>query len=152
MSPQVIYQVVLLLSYQNISESVGNVPVHVGARDLKQLSFVTIGPKFAVWSKNYPLLLDGVILRSKNWVEIIPKFSGQDDDVDAIKDHFYRPRGRAKTVSFNAGSGIEVYLEIEHEKYLEILERKEEQEQVILILSEWSCLLTKQTIIAADYI
>jgi hypothetical protein len=115
-----------LIFCQNISESVGNVPVHIGARDLKQLSFVTIQLKFASWSKNYLLVLDDVMLQSKNWVEIIPKFSA---DVDDIKDHFYKPRGGAKTITFSAGSGIEVYLEIEYEKHQEILMHKEEQEQ-----------------------
>jgi hypothetical protein len=113
-----------LNAVQNICESVGNVPVHIGARDLKQTAFITLHPKFATWSKDYPLTIDDVTLRSKNWVEIIPKFSTRNEDVNAIKDHFYKPRGRAKTISFSAGSGIDVYLEIDYEIYQKILDHK----------------------------
>jgi hypothetical protein len=117
------------LFLQNICESVGNVPVHIGARDLKQTAFLTLHPKFSTWSKGYPLTLNDVTLRSKNWVEIIPKFSTRPgDDIDAIKDHFYKPRGRAKTISFSAGSGIDLYLEIHYQQYQKVLAHQEDKE------------------------
>jgi hypothetical protein len=105
------------------------VPVRIGAIDLKQAAFITLHPKFLVWSKGYPITLANVTLRSKDWVEIIPKFSTRPgEDVDAIKDHFYKPRGRAKAISFSAGSGINVYLEIHYGVYLKILEHQENKE------------------------
>jgi WD40 repeat protein len=67
---------------------------------------VTLHPRFATWSKGYPIALKDVVLRSKNWVEIIPKFSIRGDDVDAIKDHVIRfdvPRADTHLIYQNVG-------------------------------------------------
>lgn len=51
-------------------------------------------------------------------------------DVDAIAQKFFVAKGKARHVQFHAGKGVEVYLELEHEKYQEILLRLEELETV----------------------
>jgi hypothetical protein len=70
--------------------------------------------------------MDELRLRNKDWVEMVP-LPGV-PDVDAIAAKFFVPRGKLRVLQFHAGKGVEVFLELEHEKHIEILTRLEELE------------------------
>lgn len=57
--------------------------------------------------------MDNVKLRSKNWVEILPKGSG-DEDVDVIENEFFTIKGKAKTHQFLPNKVLDLYLGISH--------------------------------------
>ena len=108
---------------QNISEAIGEIPVGIGARDLKQTIFVTLLPSWCQWSRNTPLHIDDVKLRfKKDWLEIALRL-GQPIDKDAIKSYFFKVKkvagGAAKPATFAAGSGIDLYLKLPNEKFEE---------------------------------
>jgi hypothetical protein len=107
----------LLTRSKNISETINNVPVHVGAVQLKTICYLTILPVFLKWSKgtSATLDIDEVILRQKDWVEIV-LVKGV-EDVDVIAKPFFIPRGKNKTVQFHPGKGADLNLEISAEKY-----------------------------------
>ena len=68
-------------------------------------------------------------LRSKNWVEFIPR----QPDIDAIADMFFTSKGKSKAKTFSPKSGADLYLYIRYEKYDTILEhlvQLDEQNQV----------------------
>jgi hypothetical protein len=70
--------------------------------------------------------MDNVKLRSKNWVEMLPKGPG-DEDVNAIESEFFTFRGKSKTCHFLTNKVLELYLGISHslrneiESYIEDL-------------------------------
>ena len=68
---------------------------------------------FLKWSHDYPLTLDNVKLRFKNWVEMLPKGPG-DEDVNAIESEFFTVRGKSKTRTFLPNKVLELYLTISH--------------------------------------
>ncbi|KAH7904041.1 hypothetical protein BJ138DRAFT_1019694 [Hygrophoropsis aurantiaca] len=98
----------------NIMESIGNVPVHIGANHLKTIVYVTLQPLFLKWSKGLSFTFEEVRLRHKTWEEILPCIVG--DDIDAISAFFFPQSGKGKS-KFNPGRGIEVHLELPYEKY-----------------------------------
>ena len=94
-------------------EALSNIPVHIGANDLKTVLYLAILPQFVKWSKGFALPLDDCQIRNKLWVELIPKHP----DIDAITDHFFSSKGKNKTKIFSAKQGIDLYLVITYEKY-----------------------------------
>ena len=111
--------------YQNISETISNVPVHIGVQSLKAIAFLTAHPLFLKWSKDaFHISVDDVRLRSKDWVEMVA-IPGV-PDVDAIAQKFFVAKGKSKIPQFQAGKGTEVFLELEYEKYQEIMTYLEE--------------------------
>jgi hypothetical protein len=68
---------------QNISETISNIPVHIGVQELKNIAYLTLLPPFIKWSKNDFLNISDLCLCFKDWVELIPLGSGN-EDVDAI--------------------------------------------------------------------
>ena len=113
-------------SFQNLFESIPNVHVHIGAAELKSLVYFTLLPKYLQWSHDTPLKMDECELRTKDWVEILPKFP----DIDAISEKFFVFKGRNKTVKmFNAKSGIDLSLVIQHDMYEAILSHLQDLEE-----------------------
>lgn len=93
--------------------------MHIGVKDLKFVAYHAILPHFLKWLKNCPLPFDECELRTKLWVELVPKAP----DVDAIADKFFDNRGKNKaTRVFSAKQGIDLYIAISQEKYESILE------------------------------
>lgn len=112
-------------TFKNVSETQGNIPVHIGVQQLKTIAFYTILPAFLKWSNNYPLTIEHIRMRDKKWVEFIPA----EPDVDAVAKDFYVFKSKAAAGSggkkvFRAGQA-NLMLEIECEKYQEILEYRE---------------------------
>lgn len=98
-------------------ETIGCIPTNVGVKDLKFIALTAVYPAFKAWSMNYPLTLDEVQLRRKNWVEMFA-VEGY-PDVDAVRDECYTA---GKNPKLKANAVVHVYL------YLtaEIIERVEE--------------------------
>ena len=101
------------------------IPLHIGVIHLKAIAYFTILPLFLKWSHDYPLSMDNVKLRSKNWVEMLLKGSG-DEDVDAIKNEFFTIKGKAKTHQFLPNKVLDLYLGISHKLWCNINNHIEE--------------------------
>ena len=66
--------------------------------------------------------MDDLRLRFKDWVELIP--AGPDDqDVNAISSQFFVQKGKMKTLQFTSKKVLELYLELVHEEYADIVSR-----------------------------
>jgi hypothetical protein len=91
------------------------------------------------WSKNDTLDIEDLRLRFKDWVELVPLGSG-DEDINAIASKFFVAKGKLKTVQFHPGKGLELYLELPYSRYAEILQRLEELEEEEVHF--WPCCLT----------
>jgi len=74
------------ISIQDILQAVDNVPVHIGAVDLKSLLYEHILPAWRVYTEGFPLEINDIIMRSKEWVEI--KLLNQDQDI--ISHQFFK--------------------------------------------------------------
>jgi hypothetical protein len=112
---------------KDITETITNIPLTIGVGHLKVVTYFTILPLFLKWSHNYPLSIDNVKLRSKNWVELLPKGSG-DEDANAIETEFFTLKGKAKTRQFLPNKVLELYLGISHSLRNEIEDHIEESE------------------------
>jgi hypothetical protein len=93
---------------------VGEIPVHIGAKELKKIAFIMLLPHFLRWSHNYPLTIENTAIRHKNWQEIIPR---EPRDVNAISDKFFHRKGQDKTPKFVGGQGLDVYVTITNDTY-----------------------------------
>jgi hypothetical protein len=107
------------------------------------IAFLTVQPLFLKWSKSaFHISVDEVRLRSKDWVEMVA-LPGV-PDVDAIAEKFFVAKGKARNVQFQRGKGVEVFLELEYEKYNTIMvyldALDEERADVSVCLSFSSCL------------
>jgi hypothetical protein len=120
------YKLIFVL-FKNIQESINNVPVHIGACDLKNIAFLALLPQISQWSKQYPLSPNNLRLREKNWVELIPSLVMGVSDVDAIARKFFvvkRTKGKGEGRVFQAGE-ITVYLELQFKEYQDVLDHIE---------------------------
>jgi hypothetical protein len=73
--------------------------------------------------------MEDLRLRNKDWVEMVPMFGAP--DVDAVAAKFFVAKGKSKIVQFQPKGRVEVYLELQHEKYLDTmahLDRVEDSE------------------------
>ncbi|KAJ7645771.1 hypothetical protein B0H17DRAFT_1148314 [Mycena rosella] len=66
--------------FADVLEVMDDVPVHIGAQDLKQMAHNAILRPWNAHTDHYPLAIDDVILRDEKWALIQPKTP----DVDAI--------------------------------------------------------------------
>lgn len=59
--------------------------------------------------------MNDVKLRSKNWVELLPKgFGDEDSDVNAIEHEFFTFTGKGKSKKFLPNKVLDLYLGISH--------------------------------------
>jgi hypothetical protein len=63
-------------------------------------------------------------LRFKDWVELISQ-GPDDEDINAITNKFYVPKGKSKALQFQPNKVLDLYLEIGYETYNRVLERLE---------------------------
>jgi hypothetical protein len=110
---------------QNISETVSNIPLHIGVQDLKAVAYFTLLPLYSRWSKDHSLSIDDLRLRFKDWVELIP-LGPDNEDINAISSKFYVPKGKSKVLQFQPNKVLDLYLEISYETYSQVLERLED--------------------------
>ena len=139
----------LIYIAKNIQESINNVPVHIGAVDLKNIVFLALLPQISQWSKQFPLSVDDLHLQEKNWVELIPNLVQGIADVDAISKKFFvvkRTKGSSEGHVFQSGD-VTVYFELPFGKYQEVLEHIENAENAALVsisfLIAEQCFLTR---------
>ena len=111
---------ILIIFLQNISETVSNIPVYIGVRELKRITYCTFLLFFMKWSKKCTLAIEDVQLRFKDWVELIPAGPGN-KDVGAISSRFFLLKGKSKMIQFHGNKVLELYLKLAHDKYAEVL-------------------------------
>lgn len=99
----------------NIAESMNNIPVNIGVKELKDIVFTMLLKPFFKWFNDFPLSLDDVVLRDKNWVEYVALDPQR--DANAVSASFFSVKGRRGTKKFNPGQGIDVLLELPWEKF-----------------------------------
>jgi hypothetical protein len=87
---------------------------------------------FLKWSHDYPLSINDVKLRSKNWVELLPK-GCEDEDMNAIENEFFTLKGKAKTRQFLPNKVLDLYLGISHLLRNEIENHIEESESNVSV-------------------
>ena len=64
--------------------------------------------------------MEDLRLRFKDWVELIPAGPG-DQDINAISFKFFVPKGKMKIPQFTSKKVLELYLELVHEQYADIV-------------------------------
>lgn len=79
------------------------------------------------WSKDHPLMLDDLRLRTKEWVELVPLGPGS-EDINAISSKFFAPKGKSRIIQFQSNKVLPVYLELGYEKYCNVLNRLDDLE------------------------
>ena len=107
--------------------------MHIGVRALKAVTYYTLLPLFIEWSKGYPLGIDNVRLRSKDWVEMIVQGQG-DEDLDAISNQFFvEKRGKSKgPPQFQRNKVLPVYVELIYKEYTKVMDHLEELENAVV--------------------
>jgi hypothetical protein len=101
---------------------VDHVPVHVGARDLKQRLYEAVMPKWRAWAHDYPLLLDDFVMRDHHWVILLPK----NPDRNIIAAQFFKPKKKGTPV-FRSGKCV-INLHIPNDIYQGMLNRKDAED------------------------
>jgi hypothetical protein len=110
--------------FQDILQAIDNVPVHIGAVELKQLLYNEIIPLWNSFTEECPLAIEDIVMRSKEWVVIQPL----NPDRDVISRPFFKS-GRGGAVVFKAGRCI-VLFHIPnniYSQYLNHAERKQKE-------------------------
>ncbi|KAM6488841.1 hypothetical protein JOM56_015699 [Amanita muscaria] len=106
----------------DLIEAVDHIPVHIGAAALKRLLYEAVIPKWNAWTNNYPLHVDGVIMRDKLWVELKPN----NPDCDVIAKYFFKI-GRKGVQTFKTGKTV-IYFHVPNEIYDTMVETREANE------------------------
>ena len=110
--------------FQDVLQAIDNVPVHIGAVELKKLLYKEIIPSWNSYTEGYPIAIEDIVMRSKEWVAIQPL----NPDRDVISRPFFKPgRGGASifktgrcTVLFHIPNNI-------YNQYLNYVEKNEEE-------------------------
>ncbi|KAH9846079.1 hypothetical protein C2E23DRAFT_891218 [Lenzites betulinus] len=109
-----------------VQESIGCVPVHIGASDLKSLVFSALYPVFVEWCHMASLSYAECKIRDKDGV-IIEPIAGIDGDRDALPQqqffHIKEVQRKQRRV-FKATKPAEVLLEIPSQVYTKAQTRK----------------------------
>jgi len=109
--------------FQDILQAIDNVPVHIGAVELKQLLYNEISPLWNSFSEGYPLAIEDIVMRSKEWVAIQPL----NPDRDVISRPFFKSGRSGGASVFKTGRCV-VLFQIPnsiYNQYLNHAERKE---------------------------
>jgi hypothetical protein len=127
----VVKLIFLIIFSQNISETISNIPVYIGVRDLKGIAYFTLLLPFMKWSKDYTLAIEDLWLRFKDWVELIPA-GPNNEDVGAISSKKFLPKGKSKTIQFHSNKVLDLYLELPYDKYAEVQNHPEDIEDQLV--------------------
>ena len=98
-----------------------NIPLYIGVKDLKSVTYFTLLPLFVKWSKNHALSINDLWLHFKEWVKLIP-LGPDDEDINVISSKFFQPKGKLKVLHFQSNKVLDLYLEISYEVYTQVLE------------------------------
>ncbi|KAG6819349.1 hypothetical protein H0H93_012690 [Arthromyces matolae] len=118
-----------------IKEAMEDVPVHIGAQELKQLAFSLILPQFIKWCPGFNLSIEDCILRKASasglGVEISPPppFLGVPNpiDIDAISAPYFKTKSSRK-VFVHTSKALALHLVISDETFQTILNHQDELE------------------------
>ena len=94
-------QTILLILTQDVLQAVDSIPIHIGAVELKTILYNRILPLWSSYTEGFPLQMEDVIMRNKDWVEICP----QDPDHDVIARPFFQ-QGKNGASIFKTGRCI----------------------------------------------
>lgn len=79
-------------------QSINNIPAQIGAAELKKILFEGILPMWLKYTENFPLAIEHVVMRDKDWCEIHAK----EPDRGVIAHNFYKP-GKNGIPTFKTG-------------------------------------------------
>lgn len=105
-------------------ESIPDIPVHIGAADLKYIVYTTLLPLWLKWSRDMPLDYGEVVLRTNKWVELVPKPTVHSEDADAISSQFFKSRVANGPLKFTTGEA-DVWLHVSLAVYHEAVRHQE---------------------------
>lgn len=83
---------------QDVLQAVDDIPVHIGAVELKSILFERLLPAWKIYTRGYPLEIDDIIMRTKDWVEIQPL----NPDRSVISRPFFK-HGKNGATTFKPG-------------------------------------------------
>lgn len=98
-----------------------HVPVHIGAVALKRSLYNAVIQHWNKWTDDYPLHIDQIVMRDKQWVILNPT----DPDCDAIAKHFFKT-GKKGNRTFKSGKTI-IHFHVPNEIYDAMIEKKDTQ-------------------------
>jgi hypothetical protein len=104
------------LHLQGIIKAVDNVPFRIGARELKEYLFAAILDHWNLFSKNFPLSMEDIMMCNSNWAHLLPI----QPDVNAITRYFLKgAKGK-----FRPGK-CQIFFHVSNEYYACCLQHKE---------------------------
>lgn len=104
---------------QDLVEAVDHIPVHIGAVALKRTLYNAIIPRWNRWTNDFPLHIDQITMRDKQWVILYPT----DPDCDAIAKYFFKTGKKGNRI-FKSGKTV-IQFHIPNEIYDDMLEKRE---------------------------
>ncbi|KAJ7805704.1 hypothetical protein B0H14DRAFT_2611057 [Mycena olivaceomarginata] len=108
-----------------VLEVIDDVPVHIGAVDLKNACFNAINLPWLEFSDNYIVDVNSLHLRDDRWAPILPK----DPDVDAIAHRFYFPPKKGSTTPQFRNKKITLHIHFPNRVFDEYTRLKEAKDQ-----------------------
>ncbi|KAF4577030.1 hypothetical protein EYR36_005017 [Pleurotus pulmonarius] len=116
----------ILKRRRNIMEAIGNVPVHIGANELKNLLFNALKEKWDKYSKGYPLSVGDITIRFRDWTPM----RTPEPDVDVILHYFQKKKGKNIVIEIKDNKKNIVYLEVPMEIYNLVLAALDEEDWI----------------------
>jgi hypothetical protein len=101
---------------------VDHIPVRIGVVALKKTLYDALIPRWNRWTNNFPLHIDQITMRDKQWVILNPTVP----DCDAVAKHFFKT-GKKGTRTFKTGKTV-IHLHVPNEIYDSMLQKKENDE------------------------
>jgi hypothetical protein len=101
---------------------VDHVSVHIGAVELKKTLYDAIISRWDSWTNGFPLHIDQIAMRDKQWVTILEPPHGVPDR-DAIAKHFFKT-GKKGTRTFKSGKTT-IHFHVPNEIYDAMLQQKQ---------------------------
>ncbi|KAJ7180570.1 hypothetical protein C8R46DRAFT_1210908 [Mycena filopes] len=99
--------------YLGILEVINDIPLHIGATELKQRLWAKLYEAWLAFTYGRPLSLEEITLRDDKWVALLPRLSGP--DVDCIASKFFTvakngaaPQFRSKKIVIHLAVSAEI--------------------------------------------
>ncbi|KAI9058420.1 hypothetical protein FKP32DRAFT_1680825 [Trametes sanguinea] len=92
----------------NITETINQVSVHIGARELKKLAWQELYPAWQRFSEGFRLSLDDLVLRDQKWAKIVPR----EPDCDVIAHEFFKEKKPGAGLKFDPSKKTKVFLHL----------------------------------------
>ena len=89
---------------------------------MKGILYNAVIPRWNTWTNDFPLQIDDIIMRDKNWVELVPMVP----DRDIIFKHFLSGRGK-KGPTFKSGKTV-IQFHVPNEIHAAMLEKRDTDE------------------------